>query len=158
MIQFTQEAMSRVERLKRQYPTKDACLLPVLHIAQREFGHISPEVMEYVAGLVGVSPARVYGVATFYTMYNRKPVGTYHVQVCTNISCHLEGSPKMLDTLRSVLGIEEDQTTPDKMFTLSTVECLGACGFGPVVQINDDYYEQVTEQGIKDIIKGLRSK
>ncbi len=158
MIQFSQNAIKRVESLKKQYPTKDACLLPVLHMAQKEFGYISPEVMEYVAGLIGISPARVYGVATFYTMYNKKTVGKYHVQVCTNISCHLEGSAKILDTLKSVLGIEEDQTTPDKMFTLSSVECLGACGFGPVVQINDDYYEQCTEQKIKDIVSDLRKK
>lgn len=158
MIQFSQNAIKRVENLKKQYPTKEACLLPLLHIAQREFGYLSPEVMEYVAGLIGISPARVYGVATFYTMYNKQPVGKYHVQVCTNISCHLEGSPKILDTLKSLLQIENGQTTPDKMFTLSTVECLGACGFGPVVQINDDYYEQVTEQKMKDIIKELKSK
>lgn len=158
MIQFSQNAISRIEKLKKQYPTKDACLLPVLHMAQKEFGYISPEVMEYVAGLVGISSARVYGVATFYTMYNKRPVGKYHVQVCTNISCHLEGSPMIMDTLKSLLNVEEGQTTPDRMFTLSSVECLGACGFGPVVQINDDYYEQVTEQKIKDIIKELRNK
>ncbi len=158
MIQFSQSAKDKVEELKRAYPTKDACLLPVLHIAQKEFGYISPEVMEYVAGVVGVSPARVYGVATFYTMYNKKPVGKYHVQVCTNISCHLEGSAKIVDTLRSVLGIEEGQTTKDNMFTLSTVECLGACGFGPVVQINDEYYEQCTEEKVKEIIGDLRKK
>jgi NADH-quinone oxidoreductase subunit E len=158
MIQFSQSAKDKVEALKRVYPTKDACLLPVLYIAQKEFGYISPEVMEYVAGVIGVSPARVYGVATFYTMYNKKPVGKYHVQACTNISCHLEGSAKIVDTLKSVLGIEEGQTTKDNMFTLSTVECLGACGFGPVVQINDDYYEQCTEQKIKEIIEGLRKK
>ena len=158
MIQFSQNTMSRVERLKKQYPTKDACLLPVLHIAQREFGYISREVVEYVAGLVGVSPARVYGVATFYTMYNKGPVGRYHVQVCTNISCHLEGSRKIMETLKSELNIEEGQTTSDRMFTLSSVECLGACGFGPVVQINDDYYEQVTEQTIGDVIRKLRNK
>ena len=158
MIQFSQSAKEKVEELKRVYPTKDACLLPVLHIAQKEFGYISPEVMEYVAGVVGVSPARVYGVATFYTMYNKKPVGKYHVQVCTNISCHLEGSAQIVNTLKSVLGIKEGQTTKDNMFTLSTVECLGACGFGPVVQINDDYYEQCTEQKVKEIIEGLRKK
>lgn len=158
MIQFSQSAKEKVEELKRVYPTKDACLLPVLHIAQKEFGYLSPEVMEYVAGVVGVSPARVYGVATFYTMYNKKPVGKYHVQVCTNISCHLEGSAQIVNTLKSVLGIEEGQTTKDNMFTLSAVECLGACGFGPVVQINDDYYEQCTEQKVKEIIEGLRKK
>ncbi len=158
MIQFSQSAKEKVEELKRVYPSKDACLLPVLHIAQKEFGYISPEVMEYVAGVVGVSPARVYGVATFYTMYNKKPVGKYHVQVCTNISCHLEGSAQIVKTLKSVLGIEEGQTTKDNMFTLSAVECLGACGFGPVVQINDDYYEQCTEQKVKEIIEGLRKK
>ena len=158
MIQFSQSAKEKVEELKRVYPTKDACLLPVLHIAQKEFGYISPEVMEYVAVVVGVSPARVYGVATFYTMYNKKPVGKYHVQVCTNISCHLEGSAQIVNTLKSVLGIKEGQTTKDNMFTLSAVECLGACGFGPVVQINDDYYEQCTEQKVKEIIEGLRKK
>ena len=158
MIQFSQSAKEKVEELKRVYPTKDACLLPVLHIAQKEFGYLSPEVMEYVAGVIGVSPARVYGVATFYTMYNKKPVGKYHVQVCTNISCHLEGSAQIVNTLKAVLGIEEGQTTKDNMFTLSAVECLGACGFGPVVQINDDYYEQCTEQKVKEIIEGLRKK
>ncbi len=158
MIQFSQSAKDKVEELKRTYPTKDACLLPVLHIAQKEFGYISPEVMEYVAGVVGVSPARVYGVATFYTMYNKKPVGKYHIQVCTNISCHLAGSSNVLETVKSVLGIQEGETTKDNMFTLSTVECLGACGFGPVVQINDDYYEQCTEQKVKEIIEDLRKK
>ena len=158
MIQFSQPVMDRVEALKKAYPTKDACLLPVLHLAQKEFGYVSNEVMEYVAGLLGISPARVYGVATFYTMYDKKPVGRYHVQVCTNISCHLEGSNGVLDALKSVLGIGEGQTTQDRMFTLSTVECLGACGFGPVVQINDDYYEQCTESSIREIIEGLRKK
>jgi NADH-quinone oxidoreductase E subunit len=158
MIQFSKPAMQKIEELKNRYPTKDACLLPVLHIAQKEFGYISPEVMEYVAGIVGVPPARVYGVATFYTMYNKKPVGKYHIQVCTNISCHLAGSTRVLETIKTTLGIEEGQTTNDNMFTLSTVECLGACGFGPVVQINDDYYEQCTEEKIKEIIEDLRKK
>jgi NADH-quinone oxidoreductase subunit E len=158
MIQFSKPAMQKIEELKNRYPTKDACLLPVLHIAQKEFGYISPEVMEYVASIVGVPPARVYGVATFYTMYNKKPVGKYHIQVCTNISCHLAGSTRVLETIKTTLGIEEGQTTNDNMFTLSTVECLGACGFGPVVQINDDYYEQCTEEKIKEIIEDLRKK
>lgn len=158
MIQFSQSALNKVEELKRSYPTKDACLLPVLHIAQKEFGYISSEVMEYVANVIGVPPARVYGVATFYTMYNKQPVGRYHIQVCTNISCHLSGSAKILDKIKSILNIQEGETTQDKMFTLSTVECLGACGFGPVVQINDDYYEQCTEEKIKEIIEDLRKK
>lgn len=158
MIQFSQPVMNKVEELKKVYPTKDACLLPVLHLAQKEFGYISPEVMEYVAGLVGVSPARVYGVATFYTMYDKKPVGKYHVQVCTNISCHLEGSARIVDTLKTVLGVENGETTKDNMFTLSVVECLGACGFGPVIQINDDYYEQCTEDKIIKIVADLRKK
>ncbi len=155
MIQFSQAAIKKVNELKRIYPIKDACLLPVLHLAQKEFGYISNDVMEYISGLLEISPAKVYGVATFYTMYNKKAVGKYHIQVCTNISCHLEGSTKILNVLKSLLNISEGQTTEDKMFTLSTVECLGACGFGPVVQINDDYYEQATERKIKEVISKL---
>lgn len=158
MIQFSQAAIKKVNELKRIYPIKDACLLPVLHLAQKEFGYISNDVMEYISDLLEVPPAKVYGVATFYTMYNKKPVGKYHIQVCTNISCHLEGSAKILNALKTLLNIGEGQTTEDKMFTLSTVECLGACGFGPVVQINDDYYEQATERKIKEVISKLVKK
>ncbi len=158
MIRFSQAALKKVDELRSKYPTREACLLPVLHLAQKEFGYISLEAMEYIAELIDISPAKVYGVATFYIMYNRKPMGKYHIQVCKNISCNLSGSEDVLKEIKSILKIDKGETTKDNMFTLSTVECLGACGFGPVVQINDDYHEQVTKDKIREIIEELKKK
>ncbi len=132
-----------------------AALLPTLHLAQKEFGYISSEVEEYVAGYLDLPVTHVHGVATFYTMYNKKPVGKYHIQVCTNISCSLLGADHLFDYLSKKLKIGDGETTEDKKFTLSSVECLGSCGTAPVMQINDDYYEDLTEEKIDEILKGL---
>jgi NADH-quinone oxidoreductase E subunit len=101
-------------------------------------------------------PVQVYEVATFYTMYNKKPVGKYHIQVCTNISCSLLGADHIMDFLSQRLGVKVKETTPDKMFTLSAVECLGSCGTAPMMQINDRYYEDLTKEKIEEILKGLK--
>jgi len=154
-VEFSDTTKQELDRIFGRYTTKQAALLPVLYLAQREFGHVSVDAMEYVAGLVGVSPARVYEVATFYTMYNKQPVGKYFIQVCANISCALRGGMALFGYLSKKLGIAEGQTTQDGRFTLVKVECLGACGNAPMMQINDDYYEDLTPAKVDEILKSL---
>jgi len=155
-MEFSPEAKKRLEHLLSRYPNKEAALLPTLHLAQREFGHISNEAEAYVAAQLDLPQSRVHGVATFYTMYNKKPVGKYHVQVCTNIGCSLLGADGLLVYLEKKLGIKKGETTADKRFTLNAVECLGSCGTAPVMQINDDYYENLTEKKIDEILASLK--
>jgi NADH-quinone oxidoreductase subunit E len=131
-------------------------MLPVLYLAQQEFGHIGPEAIDYVAELMGQSPARVYGVVSFYTMFNMKPIGRYHIQVCRTLSCALGGAEKVTNFLRGKLSIDCGQTTSDGKFTLSEVECLASCGTAPMMQINDEYYENLTEEKITEILEGLK--
>lgn len=154
-VEFSDTTKQELDRIFGRYTTKQAALLPVLYLAQREFGYVSVEAMEYVAGLVGVSPARVYEVATFYTMYNKQPVGKYFIQVCANISCALRGGMELFAYLSKKLGIGEGQTTQDGRFTLVKVECLGACGNAPMMQINDDYYEDLTPAKVDEILESL---
>ena len=130
-------------------------MLPVLYLAQDEFGYLSQEAIDYVAKMMEFPPARVYGVVTFYTMLNRKPIGRHHIQVCRTLSCALTGSEKITAVLKSKLGIEVGATTPDGKFTLSEVECLASCGTGPMMQINDDYYENLSEEKVEEILEGL---
>ncbi|PJB32027.1 MAG: NADH-quinone oxidoreductase subunit NuoE, partial [Deltaproteobacteria bacterium CG_4_9_14_3_um_filter_65_9] len=148
-------ATAEFERLLTRYPDKEAVILPTLHLAQKEFGYVSDEAVVYVAGLLGVSPARIEGIATFYTMYDRKPVGKYHVQVCRNISCSLLGAEHLIEHVAMKLGVKPGGTTPDGKFTLSLAECLGSCGTAPVMQVNDDYYENLTEASIDAILDRL---
>ncbi len=154
-VAFSDTARAEFERLLTRYPDREAVILPVLHLAQREFGFVSDEAIVYVAGLLGVSPAKINGVATFYTMYNRKPVGKYHVQICRNISCSLLGAEHLIGHVAGKLGVKPGGTTPDGKFTLSQVECLGSCGTAPVMQVNDDYYENLTEASIDAILDKL---
>ncbi|MBI2182755.1 MAG: NAD(P)H-dependent oxidoreductase subunit E [Deltaproteobacteria bacterium] len=131
-------------------------MLPVLYLAQREFGHLGPEAIAYVARLMGQSPARVHGVVSFYTMYNVKPIGRHHVQVCRTLSCALGGAEKITAIITKKIGIEPGQTTADGRFTLSEVECLASCGTAPMMQVNDDYYENLTEEKVTAILDGLK--
>jgi len=154
-VVFSDAARAEFERLLTRYPDKEAVILPALHLAQKEFGFVSDEAIVYVAGLLGVSPAQIEGVATFYTMYNRKPVGKYHVQICRNIACSLLGAEHLIEHLTMKLGVKPGGTTPDGKFTLSLAECLGSCGTAPVMQVNDDYYENLTEASIDAILDQL---
>ncbi|OIP33440.1 MAG: NAD(P)H-dependent oxidoreductase subunit E [Deltaproteobacteria bacterium CG2_30_66_27] len=154
-VVFSDTATAEFERLLTRYPDKEAVILPTLHLAQKEFGYVSDEAVVYVAGLLGVSPARIEGIATFYTMYDRKPVGKYHVQVCRNISCSLLGAEHLIEHVAMKLGVKPGGTTPDGKFTLSLAECLGSCGTAPVMQVNDDYYENLTEASIDAILDRL---
>lgn len=156
-MEFSQEAKEKFNKFLEKYPTKEAALLPTLHLAQKEFGYLSIEGMDYVAKLLDLPPARVYGVASFYTMFNRKPVGKYHIQVCTNLSCSLMGAEEMVKYLEKKLNIKMGQTRADGKFTLSSVECLGSCGTAPMMQVNDLFYENLTFEGIDHILTQLEA-
>ena len=145
----------RIEELVRRYPTKEAALLPVLHILQREKGYISPEAEEWVAATLDLPPLRVREVLSFYTLLRRKPAGKYVIQVCRNISCFLAGSEDIIRHLESRLGIKAGETTADGKYTLLAVECLGNCDHAPCLMINDDDHGPVSEDTVDAILKGL---
>ena len=155
-MEFSERANIEFREILKKYPDRKSTLLPVLHLAQKEFGWISKETMQYVADLLEIPVMQVYETATFYTMYNKKPVGKHHVQVCTNISCSLMGSDHIVDYLSKKLNIKPGETTPDENFTLTEVECLGACGTAPVMMIGDDYYENLDEKKIDEILDELK--
>ncbi len=154
-VQFSDATYKKFAEALTHYPTKRAAILPTFWLAQQEFGYLSTEVMEYIATLLNLSPAYVGAVASFYTMFNKEPVGKFHVQVCTNLSCTLLGAEHILECVEKKLGIGLGQTTPDKNFTLNEVECLGSCGTAPVAQINDDYHENLTPEGVVRLIDEL---
>jgi NADH-quinone oxidoreductase E subunit len=154
-VQFSDVTYKKFTEVLTRYPTTRAAILPTFWLAQQEFGYLSREVMEYIAKLLGLSPAYVGAVASFYTMFNKEPVGKFHVQVCTNLSCTLLGAEYIVECMEKKLGVGLGQTTPDSKFTLSEVECLGSCGTAPVAQINDDYYENLTPEGVVRLIDEL---
>jgi NADH-quinone oxidoreductase E subunit len=153
---FTQENLDKIDRLKKLYPTSKALTLPALWIAQEQFGWISPQTMKYIAGLLDLPLHHVYGVATFYTMFNTKPVGKYHLQICRNVSCQLMSSEKITDYICKKLAIKVGETNSDGRFTLSEVECLGSCGTAPMMQVNDDYFEHLTTDKVDKLLDELR--
>ena len=154
-VSFSDTARRELEAILARYPNKEAAILPALHLAQKEFGYVSDEAIVCVATLLGFTPARIEGVATFYTMYNRKPVGKYHLQICRNLSCSLLGAEHLIEHVSRKLGIRPGETTPDGKFTLSRVECLGSCGTAPVLQLNDDYHEDLNEEKIDALLDRL---
>jgi NADH-quinone oxidoreductase E subunit len=156
---FTAANLDRAKEIIAKYPKgfQASAVMPLLDLAQRQNdGWLPRAAMDYVADLLELPPIRVYEVANFYTMYNLEPVGRHHVQVCTNISCWLRGSDMIVKACRDMLGIKIGETTDDGLFTLSEVECLGACVNAPMMQINDDYYEDLTEESTKAILEALR--
>ncbi len=160
-IKFSQEKLNRVAELVSHYPEgkQKSALLPVLHIAQKEFdGWLSVPVMDYVASLLSLEPIEVYEVASFYSMYNLKPVGKYMFEVCHTGPCMVNGSDDITDYIKEKLNIEVGQTTEDGMFTLKTVECLGACGYAPMMQLGSTYREHLTKDKVDAIIAECRGK
>jgi len=152
---LSESACRQIQALIGKYPQKRSALIPSLQLAQKEAGYISADIVREVAALFDLSPNEVYEVVSFYTMFYRKPVGKYVVQVCTNISCMLCNAEGILAHLTERLGIKPGETTPDKKFTLLEVECLGSCGTGPVVQINEDYHEDLTPEKLDRILDSL---
>lgn len=154
-IEFTKENLERLEKAKKKYPTNDAALMDALWIAQEQFGWISRDVMKYVGNILNIPYEHVLGVAEFYTMYNKKPVGKYHLQVCTNISCMLCGGYDVVDYISEKLDIGLGETTEDGKFTLSEAECLGSCGTAPMMQVNNYYEENLDKDKIDTILEKL---
>lgn len=155
-IEFTPENKKEFDALLTHYPNKRAALLPTLWLAQKQFGWISQKVMEYVGQLLDLPAIKVYEVVTFYTMFNQKPVGKYHIQLCRTLSCELCGKGEILAHLKGKLGIGLGETTPDGQYTLTEVECLGSCGSAPMMQLNEDYYENLTPAKVDEILNGLK--
>jgi NADH-quinone oxidoreductase E subunit len=154
---FSTEGEARLKKLLGRYPDKRAALIPVLHLASREFGFLSREAMEYVAGRLGLPESYVLNTATFYTMLPKRPLGRFHVQVCVNVACHLRGADGIVEHLKRRLGIGPGEMTEDRMFSLEGVQCLAACGTAPAMQVNDDYYEDLTLAKVDEILDALRS-
>ena len=162
-IAFKPESLAQVHKIMARYPEgrQKSALIPVLHIAQKEFdGWLAVPVMDYVAELLSITPIEVYEVATFYTMFNMKPVGKYVLEVCRTGPCCLVGAEKIMHYLEQSLGVKEGQTTEDGLFSWRGVECLAACGYGPVLQIGPEYtfYENLNEQKVDELINNLRNK
>jgi NADH-quinone oxidoreductase subunit E len=155
-VEFSPETLKKFEETVNRYPKKEAAMLPVLYLAQQEFGYLGEEAIAYVAKILQQPPARVHGVVSFYTMLNMKPIGRHHIQVCRTLPCALRGAEKITGFLKQKLGIELGQTTADRRFTLTEVECLASCGTAPMMQINDDYYESLTEAKVTEILESLK--
>ncbi len=144
-----------VEVILSRYPVKRSALLPLLNLAQREEGYVSESAMRDIAKVLDLTPPQVFETVTFYTMFNLKPIGKFHLQVCKSLMCALVGSDDVVGWISKKLNIASGQTTSDNVFTLSVVECLGSCGTGPMMQVNDDYYEQLTEEKVGRILDDL---
>ena len=147
----------QVEELLSRYPVKRSALLPLLFIAQKEEGYVSESAMKEIGKILGLTPPQVYETVTFYTMFNLKPIGKFHLQVCRSLMCALVGSDDLVEWIRQRLGISPGQTTADKLFTLSTVECLASCGTGPMMQVNDDYYEKLNDEKVGRVLNDLKT-
>ena len=156
---FSEQRLKEVDQIVARYPAgkQKSALLPVLHLAQQEFGGwLDVPVMDYVAGLLKLDPIEVYEVATFYSMYNLKPVGRYMFEVCQTGPCMLKGSDDIIHYIYEKLGIKPGETTKDGLFTLKTVECLGACGYAPMMQMGKTFREHLTKEKVDTIIDECR--
>ena len=153
---FSAENKARVEKILAKYETKRSALLPVLYVAQDQFGYLTDGAMRLVAETVDVPPTFVYEAALFYSMYKKKDMGRYCVQVCNNITCGMMGSKELIDVAENELGIKLNGLTPDRMFSLIPVQCLGSCDTAPVVQINDDYHENLNPRSFRELLQKLK--
>ncbi|MBT3908611.1 MAG: NADH-quinone oxidoreductase subunit NuoE, partial [Rhodospirillaceae bacterium] len=157
---FDAEHMAQAEKIIAKYPEgwQASAVLPLLDLAQRQNANfLSQAAMDYVAEMLKMPPIRVYEVATFYTMYNLKPMGKHHVQVCTNLPCWLRGSDDIVKTCKEFIGVGMGQTSEDGMFTLTEAECLGACVNAPMVQIGDDYFEDLDVESTLAVLSELKA-
>lgn len=155
-VRFSDERLAEIAELVKRYPGPQSALMPVLYMAQEDFGHISMEAQQMIADLLGVHLMRVREVVTFYTMFREQPSGEYLLEVCTNAGCMLNGAYELVDHMCDTLGIKLGETTPDGMFTVAEVECAGACGGAPVVQVNNVYHEKATPESMDALIAEKR--
>jgi NADH-quinone oxidoreductase E subunit len=147
---------SEIDGILSRYPVKRSALIPLLYLAQQDEGFVSEAAMKEIAGLLRLTPPQVYETATFYTMLNLKRVGKFHLQVCKSLMCALAGSDTVIGWVKTKLGIRPGETTADGLFSLSAVECLAACGTAPMMQVNEDYYERLTEETFDRILADLK--
>jgi len=150
---FSSAAKQEIEDIRTKYPNARAALLPTIYVAQREFGWLSSEAYESVADLLNIPKATVRGVATFYAMYKQKPMGRHLIQLCTNVSCMILGSERLVDFLKTKYGLEPGGISSDGRFSLVIMECIGACGTAPAMLVNDDFHENLTEKNLQDILE-----
>ncbi|AUX77069.1 NADH-quinone oxidoreductase subunit NuoE [Sinorhizobium fredii] len=148
----------KIEEAAARYPDQRSAIMPALLIAQQEHGHLPGPILEEIADILGVERIWVYELATFYTLFHTEPIGAFHLQLCDNVSCMLCGSEALLKHLEAVLAIKTGETSPDRVFTLSTVECLGACEMAPVMQVGDDYYGDLDIGRIDTLLARLRAE
>ena len=153
-----ESAQKRIAELKEKFPERKSAILPVMHVVLEEVGFYNRDILKQVAELLNLSEMEVTEAVSFYTYFPKQGVGKYHIQVCTNVSCMLLGAEQLVDYLEEKLKIKVGETTPDGLFTLSAVECLGSCGTAPVMQINQTYYENLTKARVDRIIEDLRKQ
>jgi NADH-quinone oxidoreductase subunit E len=156
-VRFTPENMGIAEQIVARYPRPKSALIPLLHLAQEQQGHLTEEAMVHIAELIGCTPAEVLGTASFYEMFKREPVGEYLVNVCTNISCLLMGGEELLHHLERRLGIKAGSTTTDGRFTLEDVECIAACTEAPCLQVNYRYFHRISHDEADELLEDLRA-
>lgn len=157
-VAFTPDRLDKAKSLIARYERPQSALLPLLWLAQDQFGFLSPPVMEYVAGLIGMPPAHVFDAVSFYSMFRKKDMGRHCVQICHNVTCSMMGSGRLIEVAKNELGIGFQQVTEDGAFSLVRVECLGACDKAPVLQLNEDYHENMTPEALRDLIRKLRDQ
>lgn len=157
MFKLSDQGLAEVKKELARYESKDSAIIPSLYVVQKENkGFITPEMIRYLSTVMDIPEARINEVFKFYTMFNQKPVGKYHVQVCTNISCALEGGREMANHICHELGVKYDEVTADGRFTVSKVECLGSCGTAPMMQVNDTYHEKLTPETAMNLLRGMK--
>ena len=152
---LSEKFYQKLKKLELRYPNKTALMLPALHLAQDEYGWLPDEVLDEVAEYIGCHPAQVREVASFYTMYNLKPVGKYHLKICTNVACMLRGSDELVSHCKKRFNVEQGGTSADRRFTLSEEECLGSCGTAPTMLMNGKYYENLDKDSLDQLLDGL---
>ncbi len=155
-IAFTPERMKRFEALVAKYEEPACALLPTLYLAQDQFGHLSSPVLEYVARLLKIPPARVFEAASFYVLFKKKDMGKFCLQVCNNITCTMMGSEDLIHVIREDLKLKAMEVTPDGTFSYMPVQCLGSCDTAPVVQVNEEYFENMDQQKFRDLLRALK--
>ena len=157
-VRFSDERLAEIAELVKRYPGPQSALMPVLYMAQEDFGYISMDAQQMIADLLGIHLMRVREEVTFYTMFKEQPSGKYLLEVCTNAGCMLNGAYELVDHMCDTLGIKLGETTPDGLFTIAEVECAGACGGAPVVQVNNIYHEKATPESMDELIGKCRTE
>ena len=155
---LSEAGRAEAAEVMKRYPHKRAAILPLFHLVQREHGCISAEAEEWIAGELGLHPVKVHEVLTFYTMLHLEPVGKWHLQVCRTLSCQLRGCDRLLAHLGDKYALQNHGVSEDRVFSLEEVECLGACGDAPVVQVNDDYHKQLDVETFEELLQQLRAQ